>query len=116
MSTPPRRSPRVACALPVHWRRYRTQLTGEVRCCNVHGMFIATDHDVPLGYLIDLTIELPTGPISATAIPRYVGDKPDGHGIGVELHVMDSSDRELWSSFYRQACGLDQTARRSARR
>jgi len=37
---------------------------------------------------MDLTIELPTGPISATAIPRYVGDKPNGHVIGVELHVM----------------------------
>lgn len=98
----PRRSPRVECAIPVHWTRWKQRLTGEIRRCNVHGMFILTPHDAPVGYMMELTIEMPWGPISCTAVPRFVGDGPDGRGIGLELHVMDSGDRDRWASFYRR--------------
>jgi hypothetical protein len=103
MRNVPRRSPRVTCSLPVRWTRWRQQLTGEVRQCNVHGMFIVTDHDAPLGFMMDLTIELPTGPISCTAIPKFCGEAANGKGIGVELHVMDSGDRDMWHTYYRRA-------------
>jgi hypothetical protein len=99
----PRRSPRVECAMPVYWSRWRNQLSGEVRRCNVHGMFITTPHDADVGFLMDLTIVMPWGAISCTAVPRFVGLTPEGRGLGVELHVMDRGDRALWSAHYRRA-------------
>ena len=46
---------------------------------------------------------MPWGPISCTAVPRFVGAGPDGLGIGVELHVMERADRLLWNAHYRKA-------------
>jgi hypothetical protein len=69
-------------------------------------MFIATEHEVDVGFLMDLTIVMPWGPISCTAVPRYVGESPNGPGIGVELHVMDRGDRELWNQHYRRLTRL----------
>lgn len=91
--------------MPVHWAKRRTRLSGEVRRCNVHGMFIVTEHDASVGYLMDLTIETPWGPISCTAVPKFVGETPQGRGIGVELHVMASGDREMWNAYYRRVSG-----------
>ena len=102
MPSPPRRSPRVECALPVYWSRFRSSMSGEVVRCNVHGMFIHTQHHADVGYLLDLTIVMPWGPISCTAVPKFVGETPDGHGIGVELHVMDRGDRAMWHLHYRR--------------
>ncbi len=91
--------------MPVYWTKRRTKLTGEVKQCNVHGMFIVTPHDAQVGYMMDLTIVTPWGPISCTAVPRFVGETPHGQGIGVELHVMDSGDREMWHKHYRRVRG-----------
>jgi hypothetical protein len=104
MSSFPRRSPRVTCTLPAHWKRHRQRITGDVLVCNEHGMFIQTEHEADIGYLIDVTVEMPSGPISFTAVPRYVGDAGDGrgHGIGVEVHVMEYGDRARWSAHYRR--------------
>jgi len=78
-------------------------MTGEVRRCNAHGMFIETPHEAPVGYVMDLTIVMPWGEITCTAVPRFVGDAPDGRGMGVELHVMGRGDREMWNAYYRRA-------------
>lgn len=102
MTNLPRRSPRVACAMPARWTRRRQELSGEVKRCNLHGMFIETGAEVELGFMIDLTIEMPWGPMSCTAVPRYVGVNENLRGIGVELHVMDRGDRELWAAHYRR--------------
>lgn len=91
--------------MPVHWAKRQTRLSGEVRRCNVHGMFIVTAHDASLGFLMDLMIEAPWGQVSCTAVPRFVGETPQGRGIGVELHVMDSGDRELWNAHHRRLSG-----------
>jgi len=99
----PRRSPRVECSIPVRWTRRRQPATGEIRCCNIDGMFIATPHEADVGFILDLTIEMPWGPISCTAVPRFIGETANGRGIGVELHVMDRGDRELWNAHYRRA-------------
>lgn len=76
-------------------------MTGQVRRCNAHGMFIETPHDAAVGYMMDLTIEMPWGPIACTAVPRFVGDTADGRGIGIEFHVMDHGDRVRWNAYYR---------------
>jgi hypothetical protein len=65
-------------------------------------MFIATEHHVDVGFLLDLTIVMPWGAISCTAVPRFVGDTDHGHGVGVELHVMDRGDRAMWNAHYRR--------------
>ena len=102
MATYPRRSPRVACAMPATWTRRRRPVVGEIKLCNLHGMFIATPVEAEVGFLIDLTVEMPWGPMSCTGVSRFVGETAIGHGIGVELHVMDRGDRELWNAHYRR--------------
>jgi hypothetical protein len=90
--------------MPVYWSRWKKRVSGDVRRFNVHGMFINTEHDAQLGFvLLDMTIVMPWGAIACTAVPRFVGESPDGRGIGVEFHVMDKGDRELWTTHYRRA-------------
>lgn len=103
MAIHPRRSPRIECALPVHWTRWKTRLSGDARRCNAHGLFVATPHDAQVGYMMDLTIVMPWGELSCTAVPRFIGESPDGRGIGIEFHVMDRGDREMWHAYYRRA-------------
>lgn len=88
--------------MPVHWTRRRRPVKGEVKLCNMHGMFIETPAEAELGFIIDMTIEMPWGPMSCTAVPRFIGETENGRGIGVELHVMDRGDRELWNAYYRR--------------
>jgi hypothetical protein len=102
MATAPRRSQRIVCAIPVRWTRRRKAMSGAVRNCSLHGMFIETSADAEVGFLLDLTLDMPWGPISCTAVPRFVGETRNGRGIGVELHVMDRGDRELWNAHYRR--------------
>lgn len=102
MLVQPRRSPRVECVLPVYWTRWKRKLTGEVRRVNAHGMFVRTPHEMPVGFMMEINLVMPWGEISCTAVPRFVGEGPDGRGIGIELHVMDLGDRDRWSSFYRR--------------
>jgi len=75
---------------------------GHIKLCNLHGMFIETAHHVELNYIVDLTIAMPWGPMACIVVPRFCGDSLDGHGLGVELRVMDGGDRELWNSHYRR--------------
>ncbi len=101
--SPHRRSMRVETALPVHWiRRRRMRLAGEVKLCNLHGMFIETPHEVEVNYVMDLAISMPWGAMSCIVVPKFCGPFADVHGVGVELRVMDLGDRELWASHYRR--------------
>jgi hypothetical protein len=77
-------------------------MSGDVRRCNVHGLFIATPHEAPVGYMMDLNLVMPWGEIACTAVPRFVGDCRDGRGMGIEFHVMDRGDRDRWTSYYRR--------------
>ncbi len=95
-----RRSQRVGCAMPVYWSRRRTPMSGQAIHCNAHGLFIATLYDADVGFVLDFTIVLPTGAISATGIARFVGFTPAGRGLGIELHVMDTGDRQCWHTHY----------------
>ncbi len=101
MLVTPRRSPRITCDAPVYWTRWRTRFAGQITRCNAHGMWIRTPHDADVGFLLDLGIVLPHRTISCTAVPRFVGDGPDGHGVGIELHVLDPGDRAAWHAWYR---------------
>lgn len=60
-----------------------------------------------VNYLIDVTIAMPWGPVDFTAVPRFVGLTPIGAGLGLEFHVMDKSDRELWAAHYRRGLALE---------
>lgn len=87
--------------MSAYWTRWRARREGTVRRFNAHGMFIETPHDADVGFMMDLNIVFPTRVITCTAVPRFVGESPDGHGIGIELHVMEPGDRSAWFSFYR---------------
>lgn len=98
----PRRSPRVECVLPVYWSRWKVRQEGETRRCNVHGVFIHTPHDAPIGFMMDLVIVMPWGELTCTAVPRFAGVTPHGRGLGIEFHVMDRGDRDRWTAHYRR--------------
>lgn len=103
MTSAHRRSLRVDCSLPVRWvfRRHQPR-AGHVTLCNLHGMFIATSFEVDVNYILDVTIQMPWGPLSAIVVPKFCGHGLEGHGLGVELRVIDPGDRELWNHHYRR--------------
>jgi hypothetical protein len=77
-------------------------MSGDVRRCNVHGMFIKTEHEAPVGFVLGINIVMPWGEIACTAVPRFFGDTPDGRGMGLEFHLMDPADRQMWNTYYRK--------------
>jgi hypothetical protein len=101
MSEERRLSPRVPCDLPVDWRRGLRTLRCRARDLNVNGLFVATEVPVPVGYAMDLCVHFPTGPLEILGVARYVGRTRHGHGIGVQVHVIDKKDSERWLVYYR---------------
>lgn len=97
----PRRSPRIECETHAYWNRWRDRQEGRTARINAHGMFVCTPHELPVGYMMELNIVIGARVINCTAVPRFVGQSPDGHGIGFEFHVMAPGDREAWLQFYR---------------
>lgn len=89
--------------MPAYWTRWRNRVEGRIRCINAHGMFVCTPHDLPIGFMIDLNILIGSRVVNTTAVPRFVGNSPAGHGIGFELHVMEPGGQERWLAVYRDA-------------
>jgi hypothetical protein len=92
--------------MPVSWTRWKSVMAGEVRNWNAHGMFVKTQHDAPIGFMLQLTIDAPWGPVQCTAVPRFNGSGSGGRGIGMEIHVMDRRDREMWHGHYHQVLSI----------
>ncbi|SRR5258706_10575469 len=101
-----RRSERVSCAIHVRWRRAPVAVDLVARDVNQHGMFLATPATTVPNSLMHLEVTLPTGPITVFAVARFVGDTESGHGIGIELFLLDEIARRAWNANYR-ALALD---------
>lgn len=100
-----RRSERIADALPVRWIRRPAVLELSTADINLHGMFIRTRHAPQHGSLMQLEVQLPTGPVSMFVSVRFVGETVSGHGIGVEIFLIEAADRTAWSDHYRALSG-----------
>jgi hypothetical protein len=96
-----RRSERVPNVVPVRWIRRPAAIDMSTADINLHGMFIRTWEKPLHGSLMQLELELPTGKIAAFVHVRFVGDTVSGHGIGVEIFLIDAAHRRAWSDHYR---------------
>jgi hypothetical protein len=98
-----RRTPRAPCDLPALWRRGRRTVNARIRDLNEHGLFLETPEVADLGYVVDLSITLPVGPIEVLGVARFVGVTRYGHGIGVAVYALSRDHRRHWEDFYRTA-------------
>ena len=98
-----RRTMRIRTDLPVVWKRGRRSIATRLRDMSADGMLLETDEDFPLQTCMDLTIELPTGPVTLMAVSRLCGTTKLGRGIGVSILAMDHRERSRWTAFYRAA-------------
>jgi hypothetical protein len=96
-----RRHARVACDLPVEWRRGWRVVLAHAKDIDVDGFFLATTHTVPLDTTMDLVVTLPTGPVAVVGVARYVGATRHGRGVGVAVLAITEEDREAWLAYYR---------------
>lgn len=95
-----RRSERVQVNIPVVWIRGGRGVSCVARDMNIHGFFLATDETTVPGSLMQLNITLPQKTISLFGTARFVGSTVAGHGIGVELFILDEDSRSVWLSYY----------------
>lgn len=87
----------------MQWRRGGRTFHLRAVDLNSHGLFLKTEMPVALHYVMDLVIVLPSGPIEALAVARFVGLTRYGHGVGVALHSMTKEESERYWAYYRAA-------------
>jgi hypothetical protein len=66
-------------------------------------MFLETDETILPDGLMQLEVLLPDGPVAMFARARFVGRAIRGHGIGLEIFLMDERERGRWDAHYRRA-------------
>jgi hypothetical protein len=103
MTTFRRRTERISATLPVSWKHRGKPVQAIAADINEHGMFIKTEVPVDPGQLLQISIALPDGPLSAFITVRFVGATQQGQGFGAELFLMMDDARDRWSQHYRAA-------------
>ena len=94
---------RARCDLPVTWRKGGRSIRMRAVDFSGRGLFLLTDEPVDLQFIMDLVVELPTGPIEVFGVARHVRDSQLGRGVGVALMSMDEEETQRWWAFYRTA-------------
>jgi hypothetical protein len=94
---------RIRSDLPVVWKRGKRAIATRLRDMSADGMLLETDEEFPLQQCMDITVELPSGPVSMMVVSRLCGTTKQGHGIGVSILAMDQKERIRWTSHYRAA-------------
>jgi hypothetical protein len=97
-----RRSERIPTRLEVRWIRRPYPIALSAVDINMHGMFLETDETVLPGGLMQLEVMLPDGPVSMFVRARFIGHTVSGHGIGLEIFLMDELERSRWDAHYRR--------------
>lgn len=110
MSQSQRRSERFATRLTVRWMRKPHPIEIVAVDVNLHGMFLQTDETIIPNGLMQLEARLPEGTISMFARARFVGRTVSGHGIGIEIFLMDERDRANWEAYYRRLVAAHRSA------
>jgi hypothetical protein len=99
-----RRSRRVPVRLPVRLVRGTRRIPAIATELNRHGMFIRTDADAELNYVVQLEIDLPNGP-SFRALATARSRSQRAEGFGVEFFSIDPRHRNEWECFHRELTG-----------
>lgn len=96
MSGERRSSQRVSTSLHGYWKRGKKVIHVGVRDISATGMFYETDESIPAGHVMDLVVDLPSGPISFMGVARRLGNR----GIGIQIFSMEPKDRARWTRLY----------------
>lgn len=103
MTVDRRRTHRLACDLPVEWRRGWLTVAARIRDFDPEGLFVETSHSVPPGQTMDLVVALPDGELRITGVARYVGTNRHGRGVGVAILAITTEDLARWRACYERA-------------
>lgn len=98
-----RRSFRARCDVRVTWRRGGRSIPLRAVDFSARGLFLLTDADIDLHFMMDLVVHLPTGDIEVFGVARNISDRGLGRGVGVALMTMDDDETARWWAFYRSA-------------
>jgi hypothetical protein len=98
-----RRTERIAVELSVKWSRGGLTTECTALDINAHGMFLSTHYIVEHEALMQIEVRLPERALSMFVTARYVGRTMRGHGIGVEIFLIDDVSHSHWMSFYEAA-------------
>jgi hypothetical protein len=97
-----RRSERLLVTLPVVWNRAGRAVSCVARDFNLHGLFVATDEIIEPSSLMHLRVALPERTIEMFVTARFIGRTQNGHGIGVEIFIIDDDSRTAWVKHYHE--------------
>ncbi len=92
---------RARCDLPVTWRRAGRTVTLRAVDFSGRGLFLLTDDEIDLHFVMDLVIELPTGSIEVLGVARHISNTSLGRGVGIALMSMTDEESTRWWEFYR---------------
>lgn len=99
-----RRSERLPVELPVSWNRAGRTIPCTALDVNAHGMFLRTDEIVEPESLMHLKVQVPERVLEMFVTARFVGKTVSGHGIGVEIFLIDDVSQAHWLAFYEELC------------
>lgn len=103
-----RRSRRFPCSIPVTVWVGKSRLDCTTRDASRHGMFLKTPRGPKERFLVKLEIQLPEGPIEATAfVTRRVADGPQA-GVGVQFFALSTEAKARWDGFVTSLSGNPQ--------
>ncbi len=109
-----RRTERIAVDLPVVWTRGGRTLECRASDINAHGMFICTNEVVEVGSLMHVVVRLHDHTVDMYVTARYCGRTASGHGIGVEIFLIDDVSQCHWIAFYEDLLTLESRVRRAS--
>ena len=87
-------------SLPVRLVRGTRRIPAIATDLNRHGMFIRTESETALNYVVQIEIDLPDGP-SFRALATARSRSQRAEGFGVEFFSIDPRHRSEWESFHR---------------
>ena len=95
-----RRTERLPVELSVTWTRAGREIACSAVDLNAHGLFVRTEEIVEPGSLMHLRIKLPERVVEMFVTARFVGETTRGHGIGVEIFLIDDFSNCHWLAYY----------------
>lgn len=79
------------------WKRGKKLVSGRVADINGKGIFLEINEPIAAGQVMDLIVDLPSGPIEFLGVSRQIAQ---GRGIGISIFSMDAKDRARWDKLY----------------
>ena len=86
-----RRTERLPVELNVLWNRAGRDIPCTAVDVNAHGLFVRTDEVVEPESLMHLKVTLSDRVLEMFVTARFIGKTVSGHGIGVEIFLIDDS-------------------------